>query len=275
MTCLKKIGVAALLSVSVLSATANASTIRSGFNAMTLSANDDGSTGEVSTGFEINFFGETFNTLFVNNNGNVTFDSRLNTFTPFDLTSTGRQIIAPFFADVDTNNGIGEEVTYGTGTVDGTNAFGVNWIDVNYYDNANDNGILNSFQLVLIDRSDIFVGDFDIEFNYGDILWETGEASGSNLLGLGGDSARVGYSNGTGEAGTLLELEGSAVNGAFINGGSNALNTGSNIGEAGRYVFSARSGNISNPPVNASAPSSVALLGLALFALGMRRRMTK
>ena len=57
--------------------------------------------------------------------GNVTFDSSLSSFTPFDLTSTGRQIIAPFFADVDTRRA-GDAVTYGTGTYEGQDAFGVN-----------------------------------------------------------------------------------------------------------------------------------------------------
>jgi hypothetical protein len=67
-------------------------------------------------------------------------------------------------------------VTYGSGTADGRQAFGVNWIDVGYFSSRTDK--LNQFQLVLIDRSDTGAGNFDIEFNYGNILWETGEASG-------------------------------------------------------------------------------------------------
>lgn len=68
---------------------------------------------------------------------------------------------------------------------------------------------LNSFQLVLIDRSDVNPRDFDIEFNYDHILWETGDAAGGSG-GLGGYSARAGYANG---AAATYELPGSAVNG--------------------------------------------------------------
>jgi len=41
-----------------------------GFNSSTLPANDDGSTGLVSIGFSANFFGTTYTSLYVNNNGN-------------------------------------------------------------------------------------------------------------------------------------------------------------------------------------------------------------
>ena len=76
-----------------------------GCTANTLPANDDGSTGAVPIGFTADFFGNPFTQLFVNNNGNVTFDGPLGKFTPFDLTTTGDVIIAPFFADVDTTGG--------------------------------------------------------------------------------------------------------------------------------------------------------------------------
>jgi hypothetical protein len=75
-----------------------------GFTTNTLPANDDESTGEITLPFTVNFFGLNFSSLWVNNNGNVTFDGALSTYTPFDLTSTGTQIIAPFFADVDTSD---------------------------------------------------------------------------------------------------------------------------------------------------------------------------
>ena len=47
---------------------AEAAAIRSGFNSNTLPANDDGSTGLVPIGFDINLGGNTTNQLYVNNN---------------------------------------------------------------------------------------------------------------------------------------------------------------------------------------------------------------
>src|SRR5262249_28476006 len=130
----------------------------------------------------------------------------------FGLTSAGQlPRLAPFFADVDTR--VGNTTHYGTGTVDGHAAFGVTWPDVGYYFEHTDK--LNAFQLVVIDRSDIAAGDFDIEFSYDQIQWETGDASGGSG-GFGGFSAHAGFTNGTGDPGTNFELAGSGVNGAFL-----------------------------------------------------------
>ena len=215
------------------------SAILPGFNANTLPGNDDGSTGAVPLGFTVNFFGHNYSSLYVKNNGNVTFDSPLSEFTPFDLSSTGHVIIAPFFADVDTR--LGNVLTYGTGTVDGHPAFGVTWPGVGYFAEHTDK--LNAFQMVLIDRSDFAPGDFDIEFNYGQIQWETGDAS-SGVNGFGGSSARVGFSNGTGQPGTFFELPGSAVNGAFLdsNAQTGLIHNSANSPEPGQYLFQVRAG---------------------------------
>lgn len=236
---------------------AHAQAIRnlSGFTTTVFGANDDGTypcTGPddgippgtpvaVPIGFNINFYGNVYSNLYVNNNGNVTFQSPLGDFTPFGLVGTASQIIAPFFADVDTRTG--NVVTFGNDVVDGHQAFGVNWIGVGYYDEKLDK--LDSFQLVIIDRSDRNPGDFDIEFNYDQVQWETGDASGGTD-GLGGSSAVVGFSNGTGLPGTSLQLSGSAVPGALLDvnpGGlvHNYLNSdpcGSETNVPGRYVFS-------------------------------------
>ena len=60
---------------------------------------------------------------------------------------------------------------------------------------------------MLIDRSDVAAGDFDIEFNYDRIQWETGDASGGDAC-QGGEPARVGFSNGSGAPGAFFELAG-------------------------------------------------------------------
>jgi PKD repeat protein len=219
-----------------------------GFSSTVYGPNDDGTypcTGSndgiptngtpvtVPIGFEINFYGNTFTSLYVNNNGNVTLDAALGTYTPFGLTNTLSQIIAPFFADVDTR--AGNTVTFGNDTVDGHPAFGVNWIDVGYYDMETDK--LDSFQLVLISRSDRNPGDFDIEFNYDQIQWETGEASGG-VDGLGGDSAVAGYSNGSGLPGTSFQLHGSAIPGELLdNNPGGLIHSDLNTNYPGRYVM--------------------------------------
>jgi len=214
--------------------------IRTGFDSFVLPHNDDGSTGSTPISFPVNFFGQTFSSLFVNNNGNITFDQPLSEFTPFDLKTTRRVIVAPFFADVDTR--IGNQVTYGPNTVDGHAAFGATWPGVGCF---NENiSALDFFQVLLIDRSDVAQGDFDIEFNYNSIQWETGEASGGSAACQGGASARVGFSNGSGAPGTFFELPGSGIPGSFLDSNPSTGLVHNSFGstQAGRYVFQVRNG---------------------------------
>jgi len=265
-----------------------AAAIVSGFNTTTDGRNDDGTYTSpagctnsanagtcpgslVSMGLVLNFLGVSFNQTYINTNGNITFDAPLSTFTPFGLTAASRQIIAPFFADVDTRNPASGVVTFGNGTFDGHNAFGVNWIGVGYFNSHADK--TNSFQLLLVDRSDTGAGNFDIVYNYDNISWETGDASGGSG-GLGGSSARVGFSNGTGLPGTSTELAGSAIDGAFINGGVDGLTTHSfNSDVLGRYILPARNGTIITTVPEAD---SFMLLGVSLLTFaGIARKHRK
>lgn len=245
-----------------------------GFTSNSLARNDDESTGLVNIGFSANFFGTTYTQLYVNNNGNVTFVNPLVTYTPFALTgSTGTPIIASFFADVDTRGAASAVTQYGIGTVDGHAAFGIDWDGVGYFSSHTDK--LNVFQQILIDRSDTGFGNFDIEFNYNQVRWETGDFSGGSG-GLGGTSVAAGYSSGSGAAGTYAQLQGSLVNGALIDGGANALVSHSQ-GSAvlGRYVFQVRNGQVIVPPpvTTAPEPSTVALVGAGVLAVaGAARR---
>ncbi len=216
-----------------------------GCQANALAANDDGSTGEITLPFSVNYFGVPYDSLFVNNNGNVTFASPLGTFTPFVLTADTPPIIAPFFADVDTRGPGSSLVTYGaipdSPTFGGRDVFCVNWRDVGYFPSQDDK--LNDFQLLLVERGDAAPGDFDIYFNYERILWETGSASGGTN-GFGGNSAGAGYAGGTGLPSSFFELPCSRVNGACLdtNGATGLHNTSTNSTVAGRHIFSIRGG---------------------------------
>lgn len=264
------LGLLAGMALATLATASNAQIIRpAGYDANILARNDDGSTGFVSFGLgTLNFFGQNITGGWVNNNGNVTLDTPgngpLSTFTPFNLITTGRAMLAPFFADVDTRNINSGVTTYGNAQVGGRNAFFANWENVGYY-NAQA-GVTNSFQLVVIERSDRGVGDFDFCFLYDRILWETGTASGGNASGLGGNSARAGWSNGSTNS---FELTGSAINGAFLDGGPNSL------AALGTVCFVVRNGNV-EPPVIPLPPAAMAgagtMLGLAGLSAFRRRR---
>jgi hypothetical protein len=221
-----------------------------GFDTQVLDRNDDGSTGIVPIGFMINFYGNTYTTLYVNNNGNVTFDSPLSAYFPFALTSLGTDIIAPFWADVDTRGSNSDVVKFGSGTVDGHDAFGVDWVNVGYYW-AHDDKLL-SCQLVIIDRSDIAAGDFDLEFNYGSVQWQWGDASE-------GDPPRAGFASGT----TSYELPGSGVDGAFMdtNTVTGLIYNSLNSSAPGSYGFFFRDG-IPVPELTA-----ITLVGVGLMVM--------
>lgn len=244
---------ASILRSPVALAAANA--VLSGFNSQTFPANDDGST-DVALGFPINYFGNQYTSASLNNNGNLTFGQSLGTYTPYPLSDQGPAIIAAFFADVDTR--VGNPVTYGDGTVDGHQAFGVNWPEVGCY-NENDS-VHNTFQLILIDRSDIGAGDFDIEFNYNSIQWDSGQASGGDSHCLNGTAARAGYASGSGATGTYYELPGSGENNAFLDSNTTTGLTSHSYGstQPGRYIYQIRGGL---PGLTSGAPSDATGVG--------------
>ena len=205
--------------------------IRPGFTNFSLPPEDDSPSTNAVFLFAINLFGTTYSNTWVNNNGNVTFDKPQSAYTPSVLSSLGIRIIAPFWADVDTDNPGSNVVTYGTNLVNGRAAFGVDWVNVGYYNTRADK--LLSCQLVIVNRADIVPGDFDMEFNYDKVQWEWGDYSVGN-------PPRAGFSDGVND----YELQGSGVEGAFMD--TNVLtgliyhNLNSSV--PGRYFFSFRNG---------------------------------
>ena len=199
--------------------------VRVGFDTNTIPRNDDSSY-SANIGFSINFFGKDYNKLYINNNGNLTFDRSMYQWWPNPLKSAGRKIIAPFWGDIDTR--CGGAVKYGIGNVNGFRAFAVTWENVHRY-YCRSNSAVNTFQVIIIERSDLGSGQFDLEFNYDQIQWEYG------------NGVRVGYSNGTN---VHFELPGSG-SGKFNNNGANALiasNLNSNV--QGRYYFRLQHGSL-------------------------------
>ena len=120
------------------------------------------------------------------------------------LAASNRNIMAPLWADVDTRNTAAGQVTYSTTTagsvpqVNGRNAFFVNWIGVASYNNQSTP--TDSFQLVIVDRSDTGAGNFDFMFNYDQVTWDIATSASTSR-------ARAGW----GRAGTGFELPGSGT----------------------------------------------------------------
>lgn len=154
--------------------------------------NDDGFRGPIDLGFTLsNFFGNDYTQFFVNNNGNITFNQGLSAFTPQGPQGATQPVIAPFFADVDTR-GLLSGVVYVNTSI--ANEVIVTWDHVGYFGAHDDR--LNTFQLVLRGPSfAVGAGEGQIGFFWGDMQWETGDASGGTG-GFGGSPAAVGFGDG-------------------------------------------------------------------------------
>lgn len=94
--------------------------------------NDDGSTDRIPLGFSFEFYGRSFSEVFINNNGNLTFTARLSQFNPAGFPQS-LPIVAPFWADVDTRDGLGS-VHQSTGVSRrGQPYFQADWVNVGKY----------------------------------------------------------------------------------------------------------------------------------------------
>jgi HYR domain len=221
--------------------------------------NDDGASPSVPIGFNVNLNGSFYPDLYIDTNGYVMFGTPPPTFFNYNslrLDTTSQRLIAPFLTDVDTSNAASGLVTYGPTTFGANQAFCVNWggplsvagtTGVGYYNAKAD--MLNRFQLLLVERADRAAGDFDIIFNYDEILWDLPDDCLS-----GGCMPFAGFA--IGAAGPPQLLPGSGTLGTLLDSNPilGLVHNGLGTPTLGRYIFAISSGQ---PPAQATLSGTV------------------
>lgn len=229
--------------------------------------------------FSINIDGTSYNQLFVNENGIISFGAGVTDAPSTPLANITIPVFAPFFADGFLPNASALVFGY-TSTNDGfaNNSFWLTWSPFLPQGNAASDP--NIFQLGIVDLGG---GDFDLVFNYEAINWDP----------AGG--AQAGINAG---AGNFFLLNGALVPGAYlgfddVSGGSsncqsatpatalacNAINDGTGIGafdfntganSNGYYLFRFRNGALVNP-AEVPVPAAMWLFLAGLAGLSGRR----
>ena len=152
---------------------------------------------KIELNFNFNFYGEEYKSLYINSNGNVSFGEDYVDYVPQAFCLNGPKMIAPFFSDIDLSKG-GRINFYQAAE---ENYLIINWIDVAYFGCDRPCDKKNSFQLILTDGevrkigSSILPYGTNVVFNYGDMQWTGGKASGG-IEGFGGSPATVGVNSG-------------------------------------------------------------------------------
>jgi len=229
-----------------------------------MARNDDQSSARIDLGFNFCFYENDRDSVFINNNGNLTFGTPFAGFTPSGFPSSGLQMIAPFWGDVDTRNTTGantNQVWHQFIDLNGDLAIDtlvVTWDAVGVF--PNNNSEFNTFQVAISGIRNAFGGNIlgpgnNAMFSYGDMNWTVGTASG-------GAAATVGINNGDGIRYSQIgrfDHDGVDYDGeAGSNDGVQYLN--------GRdYFFDACEGIV-------PAPGTLALVGLGGLVAGRRRR---
>lgn len=203
--------------------------------------NDDGFMA-LSLGFDVTFFGNTYNSLFINNNGNVSFGAGISAYIPSGPTGAAAPIISPFFGDVDTRNADSGVVHYNL-TAD---QLIVTWDNVGWY--SVHGTPTNSFQLVL--RSDDYtvpVGEGLIGFFYETMGWA---ATDTNTV------AAAGFGDGAGNGNTI---EGSLL-------------AGLNEVVQDKYLWFNANLDVVPPPNGVPEPGLLPLMAIGLLGAGLASR---
>ncbi|KAK2175638.1 hypothetical protein NP493_718g04022 [Ridgeia piscesae] len=207
--------------------------------------NDDGNSGRLRIP-RFPFFGRRYRSLYVNTNGLISFNQPNADYTPEWFPQTRDILIAPYWADADTRLNEGRvyyreskgvpcitklsEIVQKAFKNDfqATWLFFATWHRVTFYRRDNTASFrppVNTFQTILVTNG----RESYVVFNYGDIAWTTGEASGGDENGLGGTPAEVGFNAGDG---TRYYTQFGSLTPDIID-----IRTKTNCNTRGRFVF--------------------------------------
>lgn len=150
--------------------------------------NDDGSIGPIALGWDFSLYGTIFSSVFINTNGNITFNSPLGTFSPTGF-PISTPMVAAFWADVDTRPATSGVIRYKVFS----DRLVVTWDHVGYFSQQIDK--TNTFQMTIKANTGASFSGNDVIFAYDDMQWTTGSASGG-VGGFGGSAATVGVNKG-------------------------------------------------------------------------------
>lgn len=161
------------------------------YTKLILSNEDDGSSAQINLPFSFNLYGNNYNKVWINNNGNLTFDNYYGEYKATGFPLSGHPMVAAFWGDVDTRYGESGNVFY---KITPTRMI-ITWDHVGYFKTSTSTGtdFLNTFQIIIGLFGDSVLGpNANVKFNYEDMQWAT---SGS---GFNGNPSTVGVNAGDG-----------------------------------------------------------------------------
>jgi hypothetical protein len=146
--------------------------------------NDDQYAFVPDIGIDFDWFGANKRSLYINTNGNLSFDTNVPSYHPEGFTDSSINMIAPFWADVDTRDIVDGHIWYRTIG----DKFVVTWEEVARYGGDSSTPLTDTFQVVL---SDYGSSDPKICFCYETMEWYFGTATSIQ-------QAQVGIAGGAG-----------------------------------------------------------------------------
>lgn len=235
--------------------------------------------------FSLNIGGTFYNSMFVNENGIVSFGAPITAGPATPLGNLTSPAFAPFFADGMLGDPLSLKYGWTDSSVGFPNSLWLTWDS--YLPQGNSTSAPNIFQMGFVDLG---AGDFDLIFIYEDINWDMGAigaqagvvTSPGNALLLGGAGLSGAYlgiediSSGAGVCNSATPSTALACNNT--NDLSNPVGAIDDNGNPsnGYFLFKFRNGVLLNTPVSeVPIPAAFGLFAIGIFGFASRNLFRK